>query len=202
MRKLIKIVADIIILVCVIGLYVLAAKFIYTNFRERKRNEITDGIIDKIDKKIDDIKKEDNSLQTEADVKYNGTHYTVLGKLNIKKINFYQPILKEKTSYAYNVSVVKIKGPDLNEEGNFVIGGHNYMRKVFFMKINKLTKGDVINITDLNGRSINYYVYEYKVTSADDSSYLKDIEDGGKYITLVTCNYGGKERYIVKAKAK
>ena len=72
----------------------------------------------------------------------------------------------------------------------------------FFMKINKLTKGDVINITDLNGRSINYYVYEYKVTSADDSSYLKDIEDGGKYITLVTCNYGGKERYIVKAKAK
>ena len=151
---------------------------------------------------VSDIKKEDNSLQTEADVKYNGTHYTVLGKLNIKKINFYQPILKEKTSYAYNVSVVKIKGPDLNEEGNFVIGGHNYMRKVFFMKINKLTKGDVINITDLNGRSINYYVYEYKVTSADDSSYLKDIEDGGKYITLVTCNYGGKERYIVKAKAK
>ena len=43
---------------------------------------------------------------------------------------FYQPILKENTHGALNVSVVKIKGPDLNEEGNVVIAGHNYMRNI------------------------------------------------------------------------
>lgn len=202
MKKVLSIISNIIIVIAIIGLYILAYKFIYTQFRERKRKEITDGIIEKIDKKIEENKNNNVAPVSEENVKYNGINYTVLGKLSIKKIGFYQPILKENTHGALNVSVVKIKGPDLNEEGNVVIAGHNYMRNIFFMKINRLVKNDEVVVTDLNGNSVKYYVYDYKVTSADDASYFEDIDDGGRYITLVTCNYGGKDRYIVKAKAK
>ncbi len=196
-----KLINTIIVLI-VIGLYVAVAMFIYTNFRERKRNEIAGGIIDKIDEQIKQ-NEENNSLVTEATVKYDGFNYTVLGKIRIKKINMYQPILKENTAGAYNTALVKMAGPNLNENGNVSIGGHNFMRGNYFIKINRLVKNDVVTITDLTGRSVDYYVYEYGVTSKDDASYLVQPDDKNiKMITLVTCTKGGKERYYVKAKAK
>ena len=103
----------------------LAIRFIYDQFRERKRKEIANGIVDKVNDKIN---KKKVTNKEEEKIKYGGHNYTVLGTLYIPKVNFYQPILKENTYGAYNVSVVKIKGPKLNEPGNLVIGGHNYMR--------------------------------------------------------------------------
>ena len=199
-KKVIKTILDIIILAAVIALYVLAIRFIYDQFRERKRKEISDGILEKVNKKIDKSKQSDEQIET--NVEYKGNSYTVLGTIGIPKVNFYQPILKENTYGAYNVSVVKIKGPNLNEPGNVVIGGHNYMRSKYFMVINRLVKNDKIMITDLRGRKVIYYVYDYYVTSDDDAEYLKDIDDGGRYVTLVTCNKGGVNRYIVRAKAR
>ena len=65
-------------------------------------------------------------------------NFTVIGKIRIDKINIYQPILKENNKDAYNVSVVKMSGPSLNTPGNVAIGGHNFMRGNFFIKIKKL----------------------------------------------------------------
>ncbi len=199
-KKILKTAIDVIILAAVIALYVLAIRFIYDQFRERKRREISDGILEKVNKNIK--KKNTKKTSTEQKVRYGGHNYTVLGTLNIPKVRFYQPILKENTYGAYNVSVVKIKGPNLNEAGNVVIGGHNYMRSKYFMVINRLVKNDVILVTDLKGRTVKYYVYDYYITSDDDASYLQNIKNGGKYLTLVTCNKGGVDRYIVKAQAK
>lgn len=189
-----------IIVLIVIALYIAVAMFIYSNFRERKRQELANGIIDKIDKVIEENEGED---VTEAMVNYGGYKYTVLGKLYIKKINMYQPILKENTAGAYNTALVKMSGPNLNEKGNVAIGGHNYMRGNYFIKINRLVKNDVVTITDLTGRKVNYYVYEYGIANKDDASYLAQSSDpNDKIITLVTCTKGGKERYYVKARAK
>lgn len=188
------------ILLVVIGLYIAVALLIYTNFRERKRQEISNGIIDKIDDVIEE--NEDNPV-TEATVSYGGFKYTVLGKLRIRKINIYEPILKENTASAYNTALVKMSGPDLNENGNVAIGGHNFMRGNYFIKINRLRENDVVTVTDLTGRSVNYYVYEYGIKSADDASYLAQPDDPNeKIVTLVTCTKGGKQRYVVKARAR
>ncbi|HIU39714.1 MAG TPA: sortase [Candidatus Aphodocola excrementigallinarum] len=191
---------NVLILLVVIGLYIAVALLIYTNFRERKRQEISNGIIDKID---DVIEENENNPVTEATVSYGGFKYTVLGKLRIRKINIYEPILKENTASAYNTALVKMSGPDLNENGNVAIGGHNFMRGNYFIKINRLRKNDVVTVTDLTGRSVDYYVYEYGIRSADDASYLAQPDnENEKIVTLVTCTKGGKERYVVKARAK
>ena len=188
------------ILLVVIGLYVAVALLIYTNFRERKRQEISNGIIDKI---VDVIEENEDNPVTEATVSYGGFNYTVLGKLRIRKINIYEPILKENTASAYNTALVKMSGPDLNENGNVAIGGHNFMRGNYFIKINRLRENDVVTVTDLTGRSVNYYVYEYGIKSADDASYLAQPDDPNeKIVTLVTCTKGGKQRYVVKARAR
>lgn len=193
---------NVIIILIIIALYVFVALFIYSNFRERKRQEVANGIIDKVDEQIE--KNQNNDTQvSEITTTYDGISYTVLGKIRIKKINIYQPILKENTKRAYDASVVKISGPELNTFGNVAIGGHNFMRGNFFIKINRLRENDVVTITDLSGKSVDYYVYEYGVTSIDDASYLAQPENSGDMIvTLVTCTKGGKERYYVKARAK
>lgn len=197
-----EILFNIIIVLIVISLYVFVSLYIYSNFRERKRKEISNKIIEKVDKQIEENVTSDTP-QTEVKTDYNGIKYTVLGKINIKKIGIYQPILKENTKDAYNASVVKMSGPDLNTSGNVAIGGHNFMKGNFFIKINRLVDGDLVVVTDLTGKSVNYYVYEYGVASADDSKYLSQPEkENDRVVTLVTCTKGGKERYYVKAKAK
>lgn len=188
------------IILIVVALYVAVFMFIYSNFRERKRQELAGGIIDKIDKVI---KENDGEVMPETKVSYGGFKYTVLGKLTIKKINIYQPILKENTAGAYNTALVKIAGPNLNENGNVSIGGHNFMRGNYFIKINRLVKNDVVTVTDLSGRKVNYYVYEYGVVDKNSASYLAQPDNKNeKIVTLVTCTKGGKERYYVKARAK
>ena len=193
---------NILIILIVILLYIFTALFIYSNFRERKRNELTNNIIKKVDDLIDN-NKNTSSNDEEVTLKHEGMNFTVIGKIRIDKINIYQPILKENNKDAYNISVVKMSGPSLNTAGNVAIGGHNFMRGNFFIKINRLKKNDKIVITDLSGNSVNYYVYEYNVTSPYDASYLSKPEnENDKIITLVTCTKGGKERYYVKARAK
>ncbi len=188
------------IILIVVALYVAVFMLIYSNFRERKRQELADGIIDKIDKVI---KENDGEVMPEAKVSYGGFKYTVLGKLTIKKINIYQPILKENTAGAYNTALVKMAGPNLNENGNVSIGGHNFMRGNYFIKINRLVKNDVVTVTDLSGRKVKYYVYEYGVVDKNSASYLAQPDNKNeKIVTLVTCTKGGKERYYVKARAK
>ena len=202
-KKKMEIIFDILIVIIVILLYVFAAMFLYTNFRERKRKEIANDIIVKIDKQI----KQNSTPNTNEEIKYNTSYnnqkYTILGKIRIRKINIYQPILMENTKDAYNISVVKISGPPLNSYGNVNIGGHNFMKGNFFIKINRLVKDDVVEITDMSGTTVNYYVYEYNTVSANEASYLKQPEKKNvKIVTLVTCTKGGKERYYVKAMAK
>ena len=188
------------IILIVVALYVAVFMFIYSNFRERKRQELAGGIIDKIEKVI---KENDGEVMPEAKVIYCGFKYTVLGKLTIKKINIYQPILKENTAGAYNTALVKMAGPNLNENGNVSIGGHNFMRGNYFIKINRLVKNDIVTVTDLSGRKLNYYVYEYGVVDKNLASYLAQPDNKNeKIVTLVTCTKGGKERYYVKARAK
>ena len=188
------------IILIVVALYVAVFMFIYSNFRERKRQELAGGIIDKIDKVI---KENDGEVMPEAKVNYGGFKYPILGKLTIKKINIYQPILKENTAGAYNTALVKMAGPNLNENGNVSIGGHNFMRGNYFIKINRLVKNDIVTVTDLSGRKVNYYVYEYGVVDKNSASYLAQPDNKNeKIVTLVTCTKGGKERYYVKARAK
>lgn len=229
MKKISEIIFNIFIVLIVIGLYICVALFIYTSFRERKRQEMTHGVIDMIDEQIEvyvetveeynnptskpnsssnkktnkqsSNKNSANVDITETTITYNGKEYTALGKIKIDKIKIYEPILKENTKDSYDVAPVKLAGNNLNEKGNVVIGGHNYMKKDFFIKIKKLRKNDVITITNLKNQSVKYYVYDYGVTTVSDTSYL-DTTSNDKIITLVTCTNGAKERYYVRAKAK
>ncbi len=85
--------------------------------------------------------------------------------------------------------------------GNVCIAAHNYKNNTFFSNLSKLKNGDIIEITDLNGKTIKYEVYRIYKLKQDDLSCLSQNTNYLRIITLITCdNIDDSYRTIVKAK--
>lgn len=125
--------------------------------------------------------------------------YTVLGTIQIPKIELETYILSETNTKSLNISVTKLCGPDINEIGNFCITGHNYKNNKMFGKIKKLEKGDIIIVTDVYGDSITYQVYDKFETNPKDVGALSQETKGDREVTLITCTIGAINRMIIKA---
>lgn len=136
-----------------------------------------------------------------------GYKYTTIATINIPKINVQYPILdgetdsEEETEALLKISPTKFWGPNPNEVGNFCIVGHNYRNSKFFSKVPTLVNGDVIEITDSNGKTLRYSVYDKYEVVPDNLNCTSQLTNGAKEITLITCTNDSKMRVIVKAKA-
>ena len=69
-----------------------------------------------------------------------------------------------------------------------------------FSKVPTLVNGDIIELTDLEKRTISYKIYNIFVTDPNDVSILKTEDNTTREVTLITCTNGNKERLILKAK--
>lgn len=135
-----------------------------------------------------------------------GYRYASIATVYIPKINVKYAVLDgetdsaEETEALLKISPTKFWGPDPNEEGNFCIVGHNYRNRKFFSKVPTLTTGDIIEITDLSGRAINYRVYNKYQVDPTDVSCTTQLTNGNKEVTLITCTDDSKQRVVVKAR--
>lgn len=135
-----------------------------------------------------------------------GTVYYTIGQINIPSINCQYPILASDTENydtLLKIAPVKFHGANPNEVGNFCIVGHNYRNSQFFSKVPKLENGDIIEITDTFGKTIQYEVYDKYIVVDTDTSCTTQRTDGRREITIITCTDASDEhRVIVKAKEK
>ena len=130
-----------------------------------------------------------------------GTTYYTIGRIYIPKINVDYPILSETTTELLKISPCKFWGADPNQVGNFCIVGHNYRNTKFFSKVPTLEYGDIIEITDLSGKTVKYSVYDKHEVDPDDTSDTTQLTNGRTEITLITCTNDSKRRVVVKATA-
>lgn len=136
-----------------------------------------------------------------------GYSYTTIATISIPKINLQYPILdgetdsEEETEALLKISPTKFWGSDPNEVGNFCIVGHNYRNSKFFSKVPTLENGDIIEITDLEGRTLRYSIYNKYEVVPEDLSCTSQLTNGKKEITIITCTNDSKMRVIVKARA-
>lgn len=131
-----------------------------------------------------------------------GTEYYTIAVITIPKLGLEYPVLSTWNDELLKNAPCKYKGPDPNEEGNFVIIGHNYRneeKNVFFTNIHKLKPLDIIQVRDMSGRVVEYSVYKNTVIQDNDFSYVDQNTNGAKEITLLTCYNYGKERTVIKA---
>ncbi len=125
--------------------------------------------------------------------------FNVVGRIEIPKINVKYYLLEEYSPKALETSVVVIYGPGPNQVGNTVIAGHNYRNGTFFSNNKKLTNGDKIYITDLQGKKVTYEISRHYTTNENDFSYAVRDTNGKRAISLTTCTDDSKNRLIIWA---
>ena len=106
---------------------------------------------------------------------------------------------EQETEELLKISLTKFWGPEANEVGNYCIVGHNYRNTKFFSKISTLEIGDIIEITDLSGKTIKYKVYDQYVVEPTDVECTSQHTNGRREVTLITCTTDSKHRTIIKA---
>lgn len=153
------------------------------------------------------ILSEDNSvvpLNTTSFQTSSGTTYTTIGIIDIPKIDLHYTIFSQASGSDLDallkISPTKFHGSDPNSIGNFCIAGHNYRNKNFFSKVPTLEEGDIIKITDLSSKSVEYSVYKKYIVSPNDDSCLSQLTGGTREVTLVTCTNDNSQRYVIKAR--
>ncbi len=145
------------------------------------------------------LQQEDKNVITTGKVNDSkGNEYSVVGVINIPKINSKYPIIAETTDALLKVSVCKFWGANPNEVGNLCIIGHNYKNSKFFSKVPTLVTGDIVEITDLSGKTLQYSVYDIYTVDPSDTRCTSQLTQGKKEITLITCTNDTKQRVIVK----
>lgn len=127
-----------------------------------------------------------------------GNTYSIVGIVKIPTINVEYPIIAETTDKLLKVSVCKFWGPNPNEVGNLCIVGHNYKNSKFFSKVPKLSIGDIVEITDLSGRTLKYKAYDIYTVDPSDTRCTSQLTQGKKEVTLITCTNDTKQRVVVK----
>lgn len=208
----------VILVIAIIAIIIISTILIVNVYKRHKNNKEAINAISKFENNIQTNTStnssgqdliEQNIVTNEPNTQTNGTrkvtyynNYVMIGYIEIPSINIKYPILEQETvsSLEQSVAVRYPNNPELNKKGNVVIVGHNYRNGMFFSNLKKVSTGDKINITDINGQKLTYTVYEKYETTAEDVAYItRDVGENIE-ITLVTCTDNSKARIVVKAK--
>lgn len=130
--------------------------------------------------------------------------YPMIGYIKIEKTKAEYPILLDISPAALEVAVGVMypSNPKLNEPGNTVIIGHNYRNGKFFSNNKNLSIGDKIKITDLNGKTLTYTIYEISTIPETDTEYITRERGDNIEISLSTCTDDGKARLVILARVE
>lgn len=145
--------------------------------------------------------KSSNVTGTGTNNAKNKKQYSTIATLNIPKLGIEYPILSKTSTELLKIALNKYWGANPNEVGNMCVVGHNYEDSRFFGNLHKMKKGDIIKITDLTGKTLDYQVYKTMVIGPYDTECTSQLTNGHTEITLITCYAGGSKRLAVKARA-
>lgn len=150
---------------------------------------------------LKDAQVEEKKVVVKKATASDGKAYDTIAYLSIPSLGIKYPVLSKTSEALMKVSLNKYWGANPNQVGNMCIVGHNYNDSRFFGKLNQIKMGAEIIITEMDGESLSYYVYETDMIDPYDTACTSQKTNGRKEITLITCNVDGSQRFIAKARA-
>ena len=130
------------------------------------------------------------SFPDDMDSVYIG-EYEYVGYLTIPSLNLELPICKTWSYEKLKTAACRYAGtPDGND---LVICAHNFRSQ--FGRLHRLTVGAEVRFKDVRG-----VVTRYKVTTSEvmEPTSIDDVKDSDADLTMFTCTYGGRTRYVVR----
>ena len=192
MKKIIKIFLIILTLSAIVVLGII----IFKQYEGKENSKQAIQVVAQIEEKFNNIENTNKKIEME----YKG--YKVVGIIEISSINIKYPILNKTNDNSMQYSITKFSGGEVNEIGNFVVAGHNYLNGTMFGKVDQLKIGDEIKLTDLYNNTLTYEIFDIYSTDPNDTSIIESSKEGTKEVTLITCTKGQINRLITKARAK
>lgn len=176
-----------------LGSLILAAGLIlfgYNRQMEYIAGKVSDEALEAVQEQIDQNPHAGEvGSDKESTIKWQDTFY--FGVLTIPKLDLELPVQADwsypklrKTPCVYTGSI---------QDGGLVILAHNYKRH--FGRIDSLSAGDVVQVTDATGYKYEYLVEEVFTMNATD---VEEMTNSSYDLTLFTCTYGGKARVTVR----
>ena len=200
-RKIFGIIGRIILYLVIIGLIATIAYLLIKEYKE-SNEEINplDAMTENIPQDSEEQRVNDKSELKTQELVIDGVTYEVVAVLNIPSLDIAYPVLSSTSKELLKVSLNKYWGPNANRPGNFCILGHNYNDEKFFGKLNQIQIGDIIQLTDMYGKTLDYKVYDTYIVSPDNTDCTSQLTNGETEITLITCTKDFKNRFVVKAR--
>ena len=197
-KKVFGIITKIILILVILGL---AVTIIYLLIKENKeQNNPLDIMAESISQGSEKLITEDETETKVEELEIDGKLYKVVAILEIPCLDIEYPVLSTTSKELLKISLNKYWGPNPNRPGNFCILGHNYNDGKFFGKLNKIQIGDIIKLTDMYEKTLEYTVYDTFTVSPDNTDCTSQLTDGKTEITLITCTKDFKKRFVVKAR--
>lgn len=196
--KIYKIIFIVLLIAAIILLGMVIYKYGSNQINEKENHEVVEAFNNF------DFSKNDEESEKQVQLDYKG--YKVIGLVKIDAIGLEYPILEigdidpDSAKAPMKLSIIKYWGENVNDYGNLSIAGHNNKDGTMFGKTKKLKMGDIVELTDLTGQTIQYSIYDIFVTDPNDVSILLPKDEQIREVTLITCTNGNKERLILKAK--
>lgn len=201
-------------------IFLLSSYYIYAEYDRNKSEEVSRVLLSEVksdDKTIKEDSKNDpiiivlseNEAEDAEEVEVNevinnttlnDTTYTTEAIITIPKIDITYPVLSETSDELLEISVNKYWGPKPNEVGNYCVVGHNYRNGKMFGRLHELENGDIVELEDLTGKTVEYEVYNKYIVEPTDTSCTSQLTNGRKELTLITCTNYGTQRLVVKCR--
>lgn len=191
-KKIYNIILIILALILLVVISIIAFKRINNQIKEK---ELINTVAD-IKVKLEEIKESENDEKTITKCK----GYDIVGIIEIPKINIEYPIINQTSDETMALSITKFWGNNVNDIGNFTMAGHNYFDGTMFSNTNKLNIEDTIKMTDLDGKTIEYKVFDKYIIDPNDVKCVQSVKENTREITLITCINGRNNRLVVKAR--
>lgn len=212
----------IIFAICLISILILTLYYIVIEVDKNRKERISREILEQmgdsttIEEQVIVVSLDENSDEEvpiiempstseniiNSEIVANGQTYETEAILEYSKLGINYPVLSEESDELLKISLNKYWGPNPNKVGNYCIVGHNYSSGKMFGKLSMAEIGDEVKLTDLNGHTVIYSVYNKYTVTPTDVSCTSQLTNGKREITLITCTNYGKDRLVVKAREK
>ena len=129
----------------------------------------------------------DSGDMTEAEI--DGHNY--IGYISIPALGLELPVMSSWSYEQLRIAPCRYYGSITT--GDLVIAAHNYSRH--FKNIQRLTAGDEVFFTDMDGTVTIYTVAEVETLTPES---VEEMTNSDYALTLFTCTYGGQNRVTVR----
>ncbi len=168
-----------------------AALLVYNNYENKRAGEQAQNIVNTLKNEIEQEEPDETDPFDKEMKVVEIDGYGYIGYLSIPDLSLELPVMSECDFGRLKIAPCRYYGS--TKTNNLVIAAHNY--RSHFGYLGKLTQGNTIAFTDMNGKKMTY-----TVTSIEDvkPSDVEKVKDTGDDLILYTCTYRGVSRIVVR----